>query len=75
MGLYIGPFRNAITEGQTTYFDLDIGTRFIGTWDAWKTGPVKIQNRAIQQVQEEIRSIFGYTSLCPGDSCEALVVG
>lgn len=29
--VYVGPFRNAITEGKASYFDLSIGTSFIAT--------------------------------------------
>lgn len=60
---YIGPFRNAISEGSGTYFDLSIGTQFIDQWNSWKTGPAKRQNLLIEQVTEDIRGIFEFNSL------------
>jgi predicted ATPase len=60
---YIGPFRNAITEGTANYFDLDIGTRFISIWNQWKTGGIKAQSRAIESITADIRQIFEYESL------------
>ena len=32
--LYIGPFRNAINVGSGTYYDLNVGTDFVKTWNA-----------------------------------------
>jgi hypothetical protein len=61
--LYIGPYRNAITEGSGRYFDLGIGTTFIETWNEWKTGRNREQNAAIQKVTDEIARIFGYQRL------------
>jgi ABC-type multidrug transport system ATPase subunit len=61
--LYIGPFRNAITEGQSNYYDLQIGTQFISTWHQWKAGPNKTYNRTIARIESEISQIFGYSSL------------
>lgn len=61
--LYIGPFRNAITEGTADYFDLKIGSSFISTWNAWKTGGVKAQNRAIAEVTKNIQRIFEFEQL------------
>jgi ABC-type cobalamin/Fe3+-siderophores transport system ATPase subunit len=61
--LYIGPFRNAISEAKSTYFDLAIGTEFIALWDSWKTGAQKAHSLAVLRVQDEIRKIFGYKSL------------
>lgn len=61
--LYIGPFRNAITEGTGSYYDLAIGTGFIDMWDNLKTGSQKSNNRAIQAVTNDIKRIFGFESL------------
>ena len=61
--LYIGPFRNAINEGAGNYFDVAVGTNFITTWNNWKTGDNKAQNRAINRVSRDIRIIFGYDEL------------
>lgn len=61
--LYVGPFRNAISEGEGKHYDLAIGRSFIATWNSWKTGTVKAQSRVIQQVEEEIGRIFEYDRL------------
>lgn len=61
--LYVGPFRNAINEGAGDYFDLAIGTSFISTWNDWKTGDTKSQNRATERVSKEIRKIFEFDQL------------
>lgn len=63
LALYIGPFRNAINEGAGSYYDLAIGSSFIGTWDAWKTGNTKAQNRAVETVKSDISQIFEYDGL------------
>lgn len=61
--LYIGPFRNAINEGAGSYYDLAIGSSFIETWDSWKTGNIKVQNRAVEAVTSDIHQIFDYDRL------------
>jgi len=60
---YIGPFRNAINEGAGAHFDVYIGTSFIAQWNQWKTGPNKSQNKAVQEVTEDIRRLIGANSL------------
>jgi ABC-type Mn2+/Zn2+ transport system ATPase subunit len=60
---YVGPFRNAISEGFGSYYDLAIGTSFIQMWDNWKTGPTRSQNDVAQSVTEDIAHIFGYNRL------------
>lgn len=62
-GMYIGPFRNAISQASSSYFDISIGTEFINTWNQWKTGPNKGQNLAIERITEDIRNIFGFIKL------------
>src|SRR6516165_4409122 len=61
--LYIGPFRNAINVGSGTYYDLNVGTDFVKTWNAWKTGDSKHSNRAIEVITQQIRSIFEFSRL------------
>lgn len=61
--VYIGSFRNAITEGAGNYFDLSIGTQFIDQWNNWKTGPIKRENILIEKITEDIRNIFEFKSL------------
>lgn len=58
--LYVGPFRNAISEGSGNYYDIAIGTTFISQWDGWKTGSARSQNEAAQQVTDDIAHIFDF---------------
>jgi ABC-type phosphate transport system ATPase subunit len=58
--IYIGPFRNAISEGAGSYYDVSIGTSFISQWDIWKTGATKAQNSAAQNVADDIAHIFDF---------------
>lgn len=58
--LYIGPFRNAISEGSGAYYDIAIGTTFISQWDGWKTGASRLQNEAAQNVTDDIAHIFDF---------------
>lgn len=61
--VYIGPFRNAVSENTGTYYELQIGTAFIGLWAEWKTGPQRQQNAVAQQVERDIASVFGFDRL------------
>lgn len=61
--LYIGPFRNAINQGQGDYYDLKVGEAFITQWDSWKNGKIRQENLAIQRVITDIRNIFEYKSI------------
>jgi len=78
--LYIGPFRNAITEGSGEYYDLSIGTSFISLWDSWKNGPHKWQSSVAQLVSQQLERIFGYERLeinrsADGNSVRAVLNG
>lgn len=62
--MYIGPFRNAINVGaQAPYYDIQTGDAFVKTFAAYKAGPDPSQNEAVFQLLEEIRRIFGFSSL------------
>ena len=61
--LYVGSFRNAINEGAGEYFDLAVGTSLITTWNSWKTGDIKSNNRAIIKVTKDIQRIFDFEQL------------
>ena len=61
--LYIGAFRNAITEGTAKYFSLQIGTSFIATWKSWKTGNNRQKNITVLNITEDIRRIFNWEKL------------
>lgn len=68
--IYIGPFRNAISEGAGSYFDLSIGTEFITQWNRWKTGPTKRENLLIERITEDIRNIFEFKNIEINSSLE-----
>lgn len=57
---YVGPFRNAISEGSGNYLDIAIGTSFIAQWDEWKTGSSRRANENAQQVADDIAHIFDF---------------
>ena len=61
--MYIGAFRNAITEGSADYYDLKIGSTFIQQWNDWKTGGSKFQNRQATNIQKDLEKLFGFKSL------------
>ena len=61
--LYVGPFRNVITEGNASYYDLEIGTGFVQQWGEWRSGNYKWKNNRAFQVIDDIRSIFQFESL------------
>lgn len=62
--IYLGPFRNAVNVGgQASYYDLEIGERFIAQWDEIKTGNDRSSNRSAVLVQDELRKIFGLNRL------------
>ncbi|RRQ21916.1 hypothetical protein D6C00_08120 [Thiohalobacter thiocyanaticus] len=61
--LYIGPFRNILNQGQANYYDLNVGTSFVQTWDNWKNGHNREHNRAIKEVENAIAHLFGFSSL------------
>ncbi len=62
--IYLGPFRNAINiGGSSDYYDLQIGEQFIATWDQFKTGNVREQNRAAIAVERELQEIFNLRKL------------
>lgn len=57
---YVGPFRNAISEGAGTYYDIAVGTSFIAQWDVWKTGNSRQQSEAALKVADDIAHIFDF---------------
>lgn len=62
--LYLGPFRNAVNTGTNAdYYDLQIGEAFISTWDSYKTGNNRDQNRRAIAVERELATIFGFERL------------
>ncbi|MCC6711567.1 MAG: AAA family ATPase [Candidatus Pacebacteria bacterium] len=75
--LYIGPFRNAINEGEkNNYYDLQIGEAFIRRWKELKEGKNKKQKEAAVELEEELRRIFEFEQLQvnPSDDCKTLSI-
>jgi len=61
--LYIGPFRNAINQGEGNYYDVQVGATFIQQWNSWKNGNLRKQNYAIATVISDIRNIFEFSNI------------
>lgn len=61
--IYIGPFRNAISDGAGHYYDLAVGPACVEAWRAWKTGSSKAHVRVTEAVTEDIRDLFGLSKL------------
>jgi hypothetical protein len=62
--MYIGPFRNIINVGTNEqYLDIKTGEVFTQQWQALKTGTVKRNNALTYKVTEDIRKMFGFSSL------------
>ena len=61
--IYISAFRNAINQGSGKYYDLDIGTSFIETWNTWKAGDDKNKVNSVIKAQNDIKKIFDYKDL------------
>jgi energy-coupling factor transporter ATP-binding protein EcfA2 len=61
--MYLPATRVAIGEASGNTYDLQFGTSFIGLWDAWKTGPSRAQNDAIQRITDDIATLFGFRRL------------
>jgi hypothetical protein len=61
--VFIPAFRNAINAGAASYYDLQVGSGFIGEWDQYKSGPNKSNNQAALGLTAEIRRIFGFDQL------------
>lgn len=56
---YAGPFRNVLSVTPATkYYDLDIGSHFIASFDQWRSGPDSYRRFEVRKLIEEIESIF-----------------
>ena len=78
--LYLAAFRNAITEGSGSYYDLSIGTSFINQWNSWKTGTALQPSIDAQRLTDDLARLFGYERLeinrtASGDSLQVVVNG
>jgi energy-coupling factor transporter ATP-binding protein EcfA2 len=62
--VYIGPFRNALNvTGGGTYFDISMGADAIKRWRTLKSGTSNAEAATASQIEEGIRSIFGFSTL------------
>ena len=61
--MYIGPFRNALSDGAGEYYDMAVGPSSVEAWRSWKTGDNKAKVRAIEAVTQDIREVFGLEKL------------
>lgn len=61
--VYIGPFRNIINQNSSTYYDVSIGSAFVGQFDGWKNGPILADAKRIRDAIADIREVFGYSTL------------
>jgi hypothetical protein len=61
--IYLGPFRNAVNVGLGSYCDLRNRREFIASWDGFKTGDNRAQNRAAIGVEKELQKIFSLDRL------------
>jgi ABC-type cobalamin/Fe3+-siderophores transport system ATPase subunit len=61
--LYIGPFRNAINAGGSTYYDLEVGSSFVSQFDQSQNGVEPAANEAIAQMTVDLGEIFGFDRL------------
>ncbi len=62
--IYIPAFRNIINAGEnTSHYDLLTGTAFVAKWNDWKVGSNKFARDQITKITEDIKNLFGYTSL------------
>ena len=77
--MYIGPFRNAIHVGSNqSYYDIQTGNAFIGTFSAHQSGQDFAANEATDQMTEELRRIFSFESLKinpAGDTLQLMIDG
>jgi ABC-type cobalamin/Fe3+-siderophores transport system ATPase subunit len=61
--LYAGSFRNVVTTGSGTYYDLTIGDAFISQFAHLRSGTDPIANEAVDTAVQELARIFDYGRL------------
>lgn len=59
--IYFGPVRSTTYSAHSIVFNASTGSNFITTWAEWATGDNIQHQRAAEQLEEEIRSLFGFT--------------
>lgn len=58
--LYIGSFRNASFNSTGTYYNIQIGTQFITTWNQWANGQDTIKRNKISELVNELKELFDF---------------
>jgi hypothetical protein len=61
--LYVGSFRSTAVETTGALFDTQIGKSFVMQWDAWANGLRVDHNTQTEQLEEELRVLFGFAKL------------
>jgi hypothetical protein len=56
---YIGADRNLISQTQGLYYDIEMGTELVSTWNQWKFGGIRAQELRCRTLEERIRRAFG----------------
>jgi energy-coupling factor transporter ATP-binding protein EcfA2 len=56
---YIGADRNLISQTQGPYYDIQMGTELVLTWNNWKFGNIRSQELRCRTLEERIRGAFG----------------
>jgi energy-coupling factor transporter ATP-binding protein EcfA2 len=57
--LYVGAFRNALSGGGATYYDLSIGKDFVASFDQSLNGVDFASNEAVKKMIREVGEILG----------------
>jgi ABC-type dipeptide/oligopeptide/nickel transport system ATPase component len=55
---YIGAHRNLITQTQGLYYDIQMGTELVATWNQWKFGGNRRLELKCRTLEERIRRAF-----------------
>jgi predicted ATP-dependent endonuclease of OLD family len=58
--LYIGSFRNASFNSTGTYYNIQIGTQFVTTWNQWANGQDAIKRNKISELVNELKELFDF---------------
>jgi len=58
--LYIGSFRNGSFKTSGNYYDIQIGTQFITTWDDWANGRDILKRNKITDLIAELKELFDF---------------
>ncbi len=60
--MYIGSSRTVISQTNSRYFDIQIGTAFFESWSQWATGNDFTQIKLIKELIIELKELFEFQS-------------